>query len=201
MDSIFGLSMTTIMLVVVAIMALCLLTTVVIALRNPVIFRMALRNIPRRKAQTILIMVGLMLATLIIAASLTTGDSIDHSITSSAYKGLGEVDITVAYVGGTGGEGTISVNNVPIDASIADQLDAKLKANADIDGIMPVLTETVPILNVDKRLSQPAVVMTGLDPARVPSFGGMKTTSGKAIDFAAVTAGSEPLPAADVALL
>ncbi|MEI2616387.1 MAG: FtsX-like permease family protein [Thermomicrobiales bacterium] len=201
MDSIFGLSMTTIMLVVVAIMALCLLTTVVIALRNPVIFRMALRNIPRRKAQTILIMVGLMLATLIIAASLTTGDSIDHSITSSAYKGLGEVDITVAYVGGTGGEGTISVNNVPIDASIADQLDAKLKANPDIDGIMPVLTETVPILNVDKRLSQPAVVMTGLDPARVPSFGGMKTTSGKAIDFAAVTAGSEPLPAADVALL
>ena len=126
------------MLVVVAIMALCLLTTVVIALRNPVIFRMALRNIPRRKAQTILIMVGLMLATLIIAASLTTGDSIDHSITSSAYKGLGEVDITVAYVGVTGGEGTISVNNVPIDASIADQLDAKLKPKDDIYGLTPV---------------------------------------------------------------
>lgn len=201
MDSIFGLSMTTIMLVVVAIMALCLVTTVVIALRNPVIFRMAVRNIPRRKAQTILIMVGLMLATLIIAASLTTGDSIDHSITSSTYKGLGEVDVTVAYVGNTGGEGTIAINNQPIDASVADELQTALADNPDVSAVMPVLTDTVPILNVNKRLSEPAVVMTGLEPDKVESFGGMATTSGKAIDFAAVTTGSEPLPAEYVALL
>ena len=137
------------MIVVLAIMGLCLLTTVVIALKNPVIFRMAIRNIPRRKAQTVLIMVGLMLATLIIAASLTTGDSIDHSITSSTYKGLGQVDETVAFVGNSGGEGTIAVNNLPIDASIADQLEAALADNPDIEAVMPVLTESVPILNVD----------------------------------------------------
>ena len=201
MDSIFGLSMTTIMIVVLAIMGLCLLTTVVIALKNPVIFRMAIRNIPRRKAQTVLIMVGLMLATLIIAASLTTGDSIDHSITSSTYKGLGQVDETVAFVGNSGGEGTIAVNNLPIDASIADQLEAALADNPDIEAVMPVLTESVPILNVDKRLSEPAVVMTGVDPARVDSFGGMKTPSGDAIDFAALTAQTEPLPADAAALL
>jgi len=193
--------MTTIMLVVLAIMAICLLTTAVIALRNPVIFRMAIRNIPRRKAQTILIMIGLMLATLIIAASLTTGDSIDHSITSATYKGLGQVDETVAYVGGTGGEGTIAVSNLPIDAAIADQLQAALADNPDVSAVMPFLTDTVPIINVDERLSEPAVVMTGIDPAKVADFGGMATTSGKAIDFAAVTSGSEPLAAEYVALL
>src|SRR5438067_1753906 len=99
MNNIFGLSMTTIMLVVLAIMGLCLLTSALIAWRNRVIFRMALRNIPRRKAQTILIMVGLMLSTLIIAASLTTGDTLDYSITKSSYDGLGQVDETIAFVG------------------------------------------------------------------------------------------------------
>ena len=52
MDNIFGLSMNAVLVVCLAIMGLCLLTTAVIALRNRVIFKMAIRNIPRRKAQT-----------------------------------------------------------------------------------------------------------------------------------------------------
>jgi putative ABC transport system permease protein len=107
MDNIFGFSMTIILIVVLAIMGLCLVTTGVIALRNRVIFRMALRNIPRRKAQTILIMIGLMLSTLIIAASLTTGDTIDYSITKSTYDGLGQADETIAFVGDTDNEGEV----------------------------------------------------------------------------------------------
>src|SRR6476469_7321807 len=92
-DSICGVSLNLIL------MGLCLLTVAIIALRNRVIFRMAIRNIPRRKAQTILIMVGLMLSTLIIAASLTTGDTLDYSITKATYDGLGQVDETRAFVG------------------------------------------------------------------------------------------------------
>src|SRR3954451_7361866 len=99
MDNIFGAPMSTIMTITLIIMGICLVTVAFIAWRNRVIFRMALRNIPRRKAQTILIMVGLMLSTLIIAASLTTGDTLDYSITKSTYDGLGQVDETIAFVG------------------------------------------------------------------------------------------------------
>ena len=190
MDNIFGLSMTTILIVTLSIMALCLLTTVVIALRNRVIFKMAIRNIPRRKAQTILIMVGLMLSTLIIAASLTTGDTLDYSIKRSSYEGLAEVDETIAYVGNTGAEGQVSVNNLPIRASIADDLEAALADDPNIEGIMPMLTVPVPAVNMEAQLSEPAVILTGVDPARLDDFGGLVTPGGQTLDLASMPEGS-----------
>ena len=36
--------------------------------RNPVLFKLGLRNIPRRRAQTVLIIIGLMLSTAIITS-------------------------------------------------------------------------------------------------------------------------------------
>ena len=63
-----------------------------VAWRRPVIFKLGIRNIPRRKAQTTLIVVGLMLSTLIISAALGTGDTLDHSMTADIYDNLGRVD-------------------------------------------------------------------------------------------------------------
>src|SRR3712207_7896305 len=80
MDEIFGVSMTTITGVLVAILAVALLFVALIALRRPVVFKLGARNIPRRKAQTVLIVVGLMLSTLIISAALGLGDSFAYSL-------------------------------------------------------------------------------------------------------------------------
>jgi len=175
-----------IMAVVVAIMCLCLLTIVFIALRNRVVFRMAMRNPPRRRAQTVLIMVGLMLSTLIIAASMTTGDTIDYSITSSTYNALGQVDQTIAFVGETGGDGTVSSTNQPIPTSIVDHLEADLGNDPDIQGFMPLLTIDVSALNQRTNLNEFAVTMTGIDLARLEQFGGLKDVDGNSItDIAA----------------
>ena len=82
-----------------------LLAIVVSALRNRVFLKLALRNIPRRPAQTALIVVGLMLSTMIIAASLGVGDTITNSIRSFVViDGLGHTDEairspTLAFLG------------------------------------------------------------------------------------------------------
>src|SRR5690554_6303427 len=99
MDNIFGISVMSILYVLLVVLAICLLSVGYIAWRNRVIFKMAVRNIPRRKTQSILIMVGLMLATLIIAAALTTGDTLDHTITDMSYEALGEVDEVISFTG------------------------------------------------------------------------------------------------------
>jgi putative ABC transport system permease protein len=195
MNNVFGLSMTTIMIVVLIIMGLCLLTSVFIAWRNPVIFRMALRNLPRRKAQTVLVMIGLMLSTLIIAASLTTGDTLDYSIKRTTYIGLGEVDQTIAFVGDTGDEGDTSVSNIPIPAAIADELEARFANDPDIDGVMPLLTINVPVVNVNQRLNEPSVIMTGVDASRLDDFGGLRTPGGQTIDFANMPRSVGTIPA------
>src|SRR5215213_6780135 len=92
MDEIFGIPMSGIMMALLAMLALCLLTVAWVAWRRPVIFKMGMRNIPRRKAQTILIVVGLMLSTMIISAALGVGDTVDYSITDEVYTQLGHVD-------------------------------------------------------------------------------------------------------------
>ena len=56
---------------------------------------MGVRNIPRRTAQTVLIVIGLMLSTLIISAAFAPATRVDHSITKQAYTLLGHVDETV----------------------------------------------------------------------------------------------------------
>jgi uncharacterized iron-regulated membrane protein len=51
MDNIFGISVMSILYVLLVILGICLLSVGYIAWRNRVIFKMAVRNIPRRKTQ------------------------------------------------------------------------------------------------------------------------------------------------------
>src|SRR5438270_12241789 len=92
MNKLFGIPMTNIMVALVIILALVLAVTVYIAVRNPVIFRLGIRNVPRRKAQTALFVIGLMLSTLIMSAAFATGDTLNYSIGDVVYKSLGRVD-------------------------------------------------------------------------------------------------------------
>jgi putative ABC transport system permease protein len=59
---------------------------------NRVLLKMALRNIPRRRAQTVLILFGLMLATLIITASLSVGDTLSYSLQAIQLRQIGGID-------------------------------------------------------------------------------------------------------------
>jgi putative ABC transport system permease protein len=163
MDNVFGLSMNWILAVLAGIMFLCLLSVAFIAIFNPIVFKMAIRNPPRRKAQSILIVFGLMLATLIVSSALTTGDTLNHTITKITYDTLGPVDQTIAFVGEAGGNGSLSTSSEPIDAALADQLQEQFAGDPDIKAFMPMLTIDVPAISFERQLSEPSVVLAGID--------------------------------------
>src|SRR3990172_583383 len=100
MDALFGIPMNTIMIVLLALLAVSLGSVAYVALRNRIFFMMGLRNIPRRTAQTVLIVLGLMLSTLIISAAFGTGDTVDYSISNQAYTLLGHSDVEIEAEGG-----------------------------------------------------------------------------------------------------
>ncbi|CAN5804521.1 hypothetical protein BH23CHL2_BH23CHL2_33890 [soil metagenome] len=186
MDNIFGLSMNWILIVLAVIVGLCLISIAAIALFRPIIFKMALRNPPRRKAQTILIVLGLMLATLIISSALTTGDTLDHSIKRITYDSLNRVDISVGFVGEAGGRGSLSVNNEPIPADLANELSSQFQGDPDFETFMPVLTVDVPVIslrNDQAHLSEPSAILTGLDLGTTESIGGIQRPDGSSIDL------------------
>ncbi|MDP9367240.1 MAG: FtsX-like permease family protein [Chloroflexota bacterium] len=187
MNEVFGVSMTSIMLVLLALLAVCLLSVAWVAWRRPVVFKLGVRNIPRRRAQTTLIVVGLMLSTLIIAAALSVGDTIDHSTTSHIYRQLGHVDEVV--VSSQNRDAEISrASTEKIDAATLTRLDEAFAEDDRIDGILPVLVETVPVLNQDKGQGEPEVTLAGVETSRIGGFGGIQGLNGEPIDLAALPA-------------
>src|SRR6185312_6192891 len=124
-----------------------LLVTVVVAIlavRNRLLFKLALRNIPRRRAQTILIVVGLMLSTVIITSAFGTGDTISYSVRASAIAGLGNVDEVVFHTGSIGG-GVLVHDAGPITAHTAAAIEANVAANPNADGSMTALIAAAPL--------------------------------------------------------
>jgi putative ABC transport system permease protein len=181
MDSLFGIPMNSIMVVLVVAFGLSLAVVVYVVLRNRIMFRMGVRNIPRRVAQSVLIVIGLMLSTLIISAALTTGDTVDHSITKLAYDWLGHMDEAVAF---DADESTQATEKAFVPESVLTVLETALANDPDIDGITPAIFEPVPIINNRTKLSSPAATMLGADPTRLGGFpDNIVTRDGKPVDL------------------
>lgn len=183
MDSLFGIPMNAIMVVLLVMLGISLATVAAVALRSRVMFLVGLRNIPRRRAQTVLIIIGLMLSTLIISAAFTTGDTVNHSISSWVYDVAGHVDEIIEFETEDGGIGAADVS---ISTSTVVKLEAVLGDDPDIDGIAPVLLEPVPVVNERVRLSAPAVNAVGLDPRRMEGFPDVVDLEGRLLDVGAL---------------
>jgi putative ABC transport system permease protein len=184
MDSLFGIPMNSIMVALLVLLGISLAAVAVTALRNRVMFLVGLRNIPRRRAQTILIIIGLMLSTLIISAAFTIGDTVDYSISSMVYDVMGHVDEVVQFETKDGS--AVGAANVGIPSGTVQQLEAAVGDDPNIDGIAPALVETVPAVNERVRLSAPAVIALGVDPARMGAFPDVVNLKGRLLDVGAL---------------
>jgi ABC-type lipoprotein release transport system permease subunit len=185
-DDLFGLSMDYIMVGLLAALGVSLASIGYVALRNRIMFRMGLRNMPRRVAQTVLIVIGLMLSTLIISAAFTTGDTVDYSLSNTSYTLLGHVDEAI-YRQGEGGAPNQIESTIPQDVN--DSLRAALEAADDpnIDGYLPTLFEQVPILNPESGLSEPNGTFAGLDADSLDGFPDIvSATTGDLLDLASL---------------
>lgn len=64
--------------------------------RNPVLMKIGLRNLTRRKGQSVLIVIGLTLSTIIVISSLGVGDTLRFSVQKQAVSAYGKVDEIIA---------------------------------------------------------------------------------------------------------
>ncbi len=186
MNKLFGIPMTNIMVALLIVLAAVLAITVYIALRNPVIFRLGIRNVPRRKAQTGLIIIGLMLSTLIMSAAFATGDTINYSIGDVVYKSLGHVDevIRPRQDPNSAGQGA---DKIP--AAVLTDLETRFTGDPDITGFVPSLGKAVPALNPRTAQSEPIVSLAGVDAKRVGAIGGVLDAKGNKLDIGTLGAG------------
>lgn len=183
MESLFGVPIGPLTVALTIVFVLALAITAFFALRNPVMLKMALRNIPRRRAQTVLIVLGLMLATLLFSASFATGDTLTRSFRAAAVQQLGLLDVLVYS-----DELDASGAPVPIPQETADAVRAAV-AGAPVDAVAPVLSVHAPAISPASGRNVPVLAVLGLDPAHVDAFGAYLDADGRELSVGGLSAG------------
>jgi putative ABC transport system permease protein len=186
-EELFGIPTQQLMWILLAVFGAAALLLGLSALRNRVSFRMAARNLPRRRTQTILVVLGLMLATMLFSASFTTGDTLTNSLRVQALENLGQVDVEVQAKGSEAsgqqqfGQ-TTSERAGYFDAKVAGDVRDRLSGEDQVAGVAPAAVETVPVTARGSDLSEPSTDVLGLDQEQMEGFDTLTTSSGKKLD-------------------
>ena len=192
MDTLFGIPTQQLMWALLAVFGLGGAVLGFLALRDPVALKMAARNIPRRKAQTGLIVLGLMLATLLFSASFTTGDTLTNSIREESLGQIGQVDVVVEKKSPEAEDDfeTQAVSRAAyFDEATAEDVRERLSENQNVAGVAPLATETVPVSSKATDLSEPAVDVLGMEAGSMRGFDGLTRASGERLSLDDLTRG------------
>ena len=176
MEELFGVSMNIIMAVLLAIVLPAMAVIAVMAWRNRIMLKMGLRNIPRRRAQTVLIIIGIMLSSVIMAAAFGTGDTISFSIRSEAIKSLETIDEIVVSTRTDSEDNFGTASYIPYERF--EQIRRDLADLETIDGLTPGIGEMVPVVNPRTSLSEGRARVAGVDPDSLQGFGTISLISG-----------------------
>jgi len=192
-NELFGIPTFTIMVVLASLLALAVATVAVIGASNRTMFRMGVRNLPRRGLQTALVVTGLSLATLITTAAFVTGDTIDHSLTRDSYRVLGRTDVDISWNGerqfGADGGANADGERAYVSAAVVPALEAAFANDPDIETFLPFLAKAVAVVDTRSGRATPEVALTGIDPARIDRAGGLHATDGSRVSASALRPG------------
>jgi putative ABC transport system permease protein len=155
------------MTALVVLAALALAGVAAVALRRPVLRRIAVRNALRRRGETTLVVLGALLGTAIITGSLLVGDTLDASLRASAPDQLGPADVVIRAA---------SVEAVgQVDAAVAGL------ASDDVDGTLRLRTVSASVATPadgGERRAVPAAQLLETDFRAAAAFGGDAEATG-----------------------
>lgn len=164
----------------------------VLALRNRMLLRLGVRNVRRRPGRTALIVLGLMLATVIVSAALTTGDTMSRTIREHAVATLGETDVVVSARGAVAdipGALGAATGTGYFDQAAAAQIDAALAPTGLVDGVAPAIVEEVALRAPAQRQNEPGASLFAADPDAMDGFGAIERVGGGTASLAELAAG------------
>ena len=135
-------------------------------LKNPVMLKMSFKNAFRRKAETLLVILGSLIGTALIVGSMAMNDSFQKFLYARVEHSLGEIDEVLKP-----GDG-----KPYFDAEKLKEQLAWLEDSTLIDGVLPAITKNITIgIPGETRKLTPGKTMDtfliGINPAEVNSFG------------------------------
>ena len=175
MNNIFGADINDIALGVGIAVAVVMAVLVFFTLRRPLVVKMGLRNIPRRRAQTVLIVFGLTLATIIVAMSFVTGDTLAISVREAALDNQRRIDHAISVADDA--ETAPGANRLVSD-QVIDDLRRQFDGDPRVDGVFGIRFVPASVRNLDTRLSEPTFWLIGVDTSDVDRVGAVPDERG-----------------------
>lgn len=183
MEKLFGIEMSVLAGILAGGTIVVLGIILLLALRNRVLLKLAVRNIPRRKAQSVLIVVGLMLSTTIIMSALAIGDSVSSSIRTTVLDAVGETDVRLES------PITARFGDNYFDASFVDRVRDEVVGDSRVDGVMPLIRESFPVLNAATDKTNAGTFVVGIDTDSLDGFTDVRNLDGDLADLGAIDPG------------
>jgi putative ABC transport system permease protein len=186
MKEVFGIPVDSLLAILLVGLGIAMCVVGALALRNRILVKLAVRSVRRRRGRSALIVVGLMLGTTIIAAALTTGDTMSHTIRTTAVATLGATDETIAPKG--------AVDDIPgalgaasgmqwIPERTVGQVEAAADGSDLVDGITGAIIEQVALQAPAQGQTEPSVVLFAGDPARMDGFSPIRGSGGAEVSL------------------
>jgi putative ABC transport system permease protein len=145
------------------------------AARFPILFSMAVRNVNRRRQNTLIVVLGLMIGTTIITSSLVVGDTLENLFTKDVYESYDETDGILFTYDSTGGYAFFDEQGYR-DLTTFIENDTFLSNN--VEDASPEISYSISVFDLDTQLSQADVNLIGFDHSESQIFGKLDTRNG-----------------------
>ena len=133
--------------VVIGLFVLAYAALFVLAIRRPLLARLALREAVRRPGQSAIVVLGLMVGTVAIFSSQVMGDSFRESQTQEAYLAWGHVDMVAADGGRF------------FDPAIASKLATDPGLKSSLAGVQAGVELPSSVVDLDRGNAKPLVTL------------------------------------------
>src|SRR5438874_5945083 len=153
--------------VVLGLFLLIYAALLVLAVRRPLLARLALREAVRRPGQSAVVVLGLMVGTTAIFATQVLSDSFVQSSTSAAYLSWGRVDLVADD------EGRF------FDPTLASGLAADPRMQSSLAGVQAGVELPSSVVDLDRGNAKGMVTLIGFDPAAQGPLGSYRIGAGR----------------------
>ena len=164
-------------LAVASLVVLAYLVLAVIAVRRPLLARVAYRQVVRRPGQSALMVAGTAFGCAAILGMATLVDSIDGTLSQTLLDSWGNVDLTVTNAGGT------------FSPDVAGRLTENSMVSSRVAGVSGGLDLAGSIGDLNRSLGVPTVQLIGIDHVTGDSLGAFQLTDGSTLDPTRLGAG------------
>jgi len=148
------------------------LGSLVLALRARLPLRLALRNVRRGRWRTVLVILGLLIATTIVSGSLVIGDTVSAVNVHFTYEAFGFTDEAIYNQ-------SPSLGYLLFPYGVYTQIAAGSAGDPEIAGIAPEIVAPVQVLDTTTGIPQPGLNLVGADANQTHALGAFTATTGE----------------------